>query len=308
MKPSGSLKRTTEFEKAMRIKKEFVTLDLFETAPAPERREISSLCLLSCAKHRFVSAFTVCFFAAASLGLSGCGGSSVKPTVGAITPANINGVSQPVIKSLTVGSGSYFDVTLTNDKSLLGADWTVSCGNALPPGTPLPPGQTVDTTCGYFTPSHTASAPVPSYADNANGIVTYYTAPASPPKAGTVTLYASASADPSQFSTLTLVVAGQPISVAIVASTSPPFILPAGGTMSLTGTLSNDYTVGGGSISWSLSCQSSECGSLSLTKTTSGTAILFTAPSTVPPGNTVTVTATSVTDPAVSNSILITIT
>ena len=237
-----------------------------------------------------------------------CGGGSVKPQVGPITVTDVNGSAQPAITSLTVGSGAYFDVTLLNDRSLLGADWSVSCGSALPPGTPLPPGQTTDTSCGYFTPIHTASAPVPAYAQNANGIVTYYTAPAAPPKAGTVTLYASSSADHSQFSALTLVVAGQPVTVAIVASTPPPFTLPAGGTMSFTGTLSNDYTVGGGSITWSLVCQSSGCGSLSATKTTSGTAVTYTAPATVPTGNTVTVTATSVTDPTVSTSVIVTIT
>jgi hypothetical protein len=220
----------------------------------------------------------------------------------------MNGVAQPAIKTLTVGGGTYLDVTLTNDKSLLGADWSVSCGSALAPGSPLPPGQTVDTSCGYFTPIHTASAPVPSYSDSASGIVTYYTAPSAPPKAGTVTLYASSSADHSQFSALSLVIAGEPISVAIVASTAPPFTLSASGTMSLTGTLSNDYTVGGGSLSWSLSCGSSDCGSLSAAKTASGTAVTYTAPTTIPTGNTVTVTATSVTDPTESNSIIITIT
>jgi hypothetical protein len=242
------------------------------------------------------------------MGLSGCGGTSIKPQVGSITVTDLNGAAQPAIKSLTVGGGSYFDVTLTNDKSLLGADWTVICGSALPPGTPLPTGQTIDTSCGYFTPIHTASAPIPAYAENADGIVTYYTAPAAPPKAGTVTLYVSATADHSQFSALTLVIQGQPISVGIVASTAPPFTLPVGETMSLTGTLSNDYTVGGGSLSWSLSCQSSDCGTLGATRTSSGTAVTYTAPAAVPAGSTVTVTATSVTDPTVSNSIIITIT
>jgi hypothetical protein len=260
------------------------------------------------ASRRLGRTFVFCFSVAICGGLSGCGGGPEKPQVGAITPTDINGVAQPAIKSLTVGSGTYLDVTLINDKDLTGADWTVSCGSALPPGTPLPPGQTVDTSCGYFTPIHTASAPVPSYAENADGIVTYYTAPATPPKSGTVTLYASASADHSQFSSLTLVIQGQPISVGIVASTPPPFALSVSGTISLTGTLSNDYTVGGGSISWSLSCQSSDCGSLSATKTTSGAPITFTAPTAIPTGNTVTVTATSVTDPTVSNSILVTIT
>jgi len=307
--------RMTGLEKAMRMRKEFDIVELCGIAPSPEAGKVSFPRLLSRTNQRSVRAFVLCFSAAVCLGLAGCGGTSVKPQVGAITVADINGVAQSAIKSLTVGSGTYLDVALTNDKSLLGADWTVSCGSALAPGTPLPPGQTVDTSCGYFTPIHTASCTtsgtstcIPSYLTSATGYVTYYTAPAAPPKAGTVTLYASSSADHSQFSALSLVIAGEPISVAIVASTAPPFTLPAGETMSLTGTLSNDYTVGGGSINWSLSCQSSDCGSLSATKTTSGTAVTFTAPSTVPTGNTVTVTATSVTDPTESNSIIITIT
>ncbi|WP_446744591.1 hypothetical protein [Silvibacterium acidisoli] len=249
-----------------------------------------------------------CLLLAICLGSFGCGSDSEKPAVGSITVTDVNGSEQPAIKSLTAGSGTYLDVALTNDTAHLGADWTVICGDALPPGTPLPPGQTVDTSCGSFTPVHTASAPVPSYALNANGIVTYYTAPATPPSSGTVTLYAAASADHSRFSALTLVIAGQPISVGIVASTPPPFTLSTSSTMSLTGTLSNDYTAGGGNISWSLACQSSDCGSLSATTTKSGTAINYTAPANVPMGNTVTVTATSVTNPAVSDSIVITIT
>ncbi len=292
----------------MSIRKNFETSDSCRIAFTPETGRVFFRRLLSGTNQGLVRAFVLCFSLAASLGFSGCGGSSVKPQVLAITPTDANGVQQPAITSLTVGSGTYLDVTLTNDKDLLGADWTVTCSSALPPGTPLPPGQTIDTSCGYFTPIHTASAPVPEYAENADGIVTYYTAPASPPTSGTVTLYASASADHSQFSALTVVIAGQPISLGIVASTPPPFTLAVNGTMSFTGTLSNDYTVGGGSIGWSLSCQSSACGSLSAASTKSGTAITFTAPATVPTGNTVTVTATSVTDPAVSYSIIITIT
>ncbi len=307
--------RMTGLEKAMRIRKELEAFESHRIVFGLEAVSASFTRLLSGTKQGFIRTFFFCLSAVACLGFFGCGSSSVKPDVGPITVTDVNGGNpQPAIKSLTVGGGTYLDVTLTNDKSLLGADWTVSCGNALPPGTPLPPGQTVDTSCGSFSPNHTMSCTpsgtpscIPSYSSSAAGYVTYYSAPAAPPKAGTVTLYASSSTDHSRFSALTLVIAGQPISVGIVASTPPPFTLAVSGTMSLTGTLSNDYTVGGGSISWSLSCQSSDCGSLGATKTTNGTAITFTAPATVPTGNTVTVTATSVTDPTVSNSIIITI-
>lgn len=293
----------TGLEKAMKIRKKIEATDGYWSTEM-----VAFLRFHSEGNKRLLRTVAFCFSAAVCLGFCGCGGSSVKPQVGAITVTDLNGVAQSSIKSLTVGGGTYLDVTLTNDKNLLGADWTVSCSSELAPGTPLPTGETVDTSCGYFTPIHTASAPVPDYATSADGIVTYYTAPAAPPTSGTVTLYASASADHSVFSSLTLVIAGKPIAVAIVASTSSPFTLAADGTMSLTGTLSNDYTVGGGSLSWSLSCGSSDCGSLSSTKTITGTTITYTAPATIPTGNTVTVTATSVTDSTVSDSIIITIT
>src|ERR1700744_4218050 len=173
----------------MRIRKEFEASDSCRIAFTRETRKVSRIALLSDVGQRLASTF--CFSIAMCLIFSGCGSGPVKPQGGSIAVTDANGVAQPAIKSLTVGSGTYLDVKLTNDEGLLGADWTVTCGSALPPGTPLPPGQTIDTSCGYFTPIHTASAPVPVYAENADGIVTYYTAPATPPKAGTVTLYAS---------------------------------------------------------------------------------------------------------------------
>jgi hypothetical protein len=247
-------------------------------------------------------------FAVACLALSGCVGTSVKPQVGAIATTNIDGVAQTSVASLTVSNGMYLDATVTNDKQLLGVDWTVSCGSELPVGTPLPTGETIDTSCGYFTPAHTASAPVPSYATTGTGIVTYYTAPAAPPTGGTVTLYAKSTSDPSRFSSLVLSVDGLPITIAIVASSASPYSLDVNGTISLTGVLSNDYTVGGGSVNWMVTCSSSACGSFSATKTLTGVATTYTAPATVPsPTDTVTITATSVTDSTKSTTATITI-
>ncbi len=156
--------RMTGLEKAMRIRNDIAISDSRRIVFRTETGKVSFLRLLSGTSQRFVRTFVLCFSAAVSLAFSGCGATSVKPDVGSITVTDINGVSQPAIKSLTVGGGTYLDVALANDKDLLGADWTVSCGSALPPGTPLPPGQTIDTSCGYFTPIHTASAPVPAYA------------------------------------------------------------------------------------------------------------------------------------------------
>jgi len=139
--------------------------------------------------------------------VSGCAsGSSLRPQVGAITVTDATGNPLPAIIALTAGQGAYMEVSIAHDGSLLGANWSVTCQSALPPGTPLPPGETEDTSCGIFTPMHTMGGPVPSYATSGAGYVTFYTAPAAPPKGGTVTLYASSTSDPSRSASLTLAI------------------------------------------------------------------------------------------------------
>lgn len=224
--------------------------------------------------------------------MSGCTSSpaNAKVQVGSIVFTDANGKqlsSTPT--SMMVGTTAYVDVTVTNDSSLLGVDWTVACGSAQ---TTLPVGE-IDTSCGTFVPIHTASAPVPSYATSGSGIVVLYTAPSSPPKDGVVTLYAAATADHSRFSSVTLTIGGLPISIAFAPA--PPASLAVSGTTSLKAVVTNDYVAGG--VNWSVSCGSSACGSFSSTETASGVATTYTAPSSIPTGSSVTVTATSATDP-----------
>ena len=147
----------------------------------------------------------IVLLAVAAAMVTGCS-DTTKPQVGAITFTSANGVAQSALTTVTAGQGAYLEVTITHDIALLGANWSVTCESALPPGTPLPPGQTEDTSCGTFAPLHTISGPVPSYATSGTGYVTFYTAPAAPPKGGTVTLYASSTTDPSQSSSLTLTI------------------------------------------------------------------------------------------------------
>jgi hypothetical protein len=139
--------------------------------------------------------------------VSGCtSGSSLRPQVGAITFTDATGNPLPAIIALTAGRGAYMEVSIAHDNSLLGANWSVTCKSALAPGTPLPPGETEDTSCGIFTPLHTMSGPVPSYAASGAGYVTFYTAPPATPKGGTVTLFAASTSDPSQYSSVTLTI------------------------------------------------------------------------------------------------------
>ncbi len=193
---------------------------------------------------------------------------------------------------------------VANDTALLGVDWTVSCASALPVGTPLPPGQVVDTSCGFFTPAHTIAGPLPGYAVNGAGYVTFYTAPAAPPKGGTVTLYAAATADHTRYSVVTLTINGLPI--AINFAQVPPATLAVNSTAQFQVALSNDYNAAG--ANWTVSCGSSNCGSFSPAQTASGIATTYTAPATAPAGGSVTITATSVADATKSVSATVGIT
>jgi hypothetical protein len=137
--------------------------------------------------------------------LSGCGTNpSSKPQVGPIAFTDANGNPVAATAMLKTGQGIYLDVVVGNDPQMLGVNWTVTCSSQLPPGTPLPPGQTVDESCGFFTPPHTLSAPVPITASNGTGIVTFYQAPAAQPNPAIVTLYASSALDPTKFTSITL--------------------------------------------------------------------------------------------------------
>jgi hypothetical protein len=255
------------------------------------------------------------FVAAALMVASSCtSGSSVsniqvKPIV--FTDANGTQLPQTAYPtSLTVSHGTHVDVTVVNDPQLLGADWSVYCGSALPPGSPLPPGETQDESCGTFTPAHTTScipdgttSCMPSYLTSASGYVAVYTAPAAPPKQGTVTLYAAATSDPSKFSSVTLTIGGLPISVGFAPA--PPSTMRAGASSAFRVVLNNDDTNAG--VNWTVICGSSDCGSFDPVQTTSGVTTTYTAPATVPTGDTVQVTATSSADPTKSVSAKITI-
>jgi len=139
--------------------------------------------------------------------VSGCSSSSTPVQVESITFTDVNGktlTSQPT--TLSVGQTVWASVDLINDPELLGVDWTVYCGSALSPGTPLPTGQTEDTSCGSFTPTHTLGGPKPDYVKSPSGYIALYAAPLSVPKQGTVTIYATATKDRSKVSSVTLTI------------------------------------------------------------------------------------------------------
>ncbi|HXN51157.1 MAG TPA: hypothetical protein VN943_04410 [Candidatus Acidoferrum sp.] len=135
--------------------------------------------------------------------------------------------------------------------------------------------------CGSFTPAQTAS-----------GTTTTYTAPANVPSGGSVTITATSVSDTTKSATASVTItAPPPISVAI--TTAPPASMHTNDTTSVTATVSNDPANKG--VTWSCA-PSASCGSFTPTQTASGTATTYTAPAAVPPGGSVTVTATAVSD------------
>jgi hypothetical protein len=239
--------------------------------------------------------------------LCGCSSGSTKAQVEGVTFTDIDGTAlKTPPTSLTVGQGTYVDVMLTGDSQLLGADWSVVCGSAPLPGTPLPPGQTQDQSCGTFTPAHTMSGPIPSYVTNAvvSGYVALYVAPSAPPKQGVVTLYASATADHSRNATVTLTIGGQTIAVGFAPA--PPATMQVSASVQFKAALDNDVTNAG--VRWSLICGSADCGFFGPVETLSGVITTYVAPATIPAGGTVRVIATSVADPTKAASATISIT
>lgn len=240
---------------------------------------------------RYLRIQTIVLLMAAGVVLSGCASNSSKVQVGPIAFTDADGSElSGTHTSMTVSTTTYVDVAVSNDTALLGVDWTVSCGSE--DTTTRTTTTNVDDSCGTFSPVHTASAPVPSYATSGSGVVTLYTAPSSPPSGGMVTLHATSTADHSRTSSVTMAIGGLPITIAFAPT--PTFSLAVNGTASIKAVVTNDYA--GGGVNWSVACESISCGSFSAAKTASGVATTYTAPLSAPSGNAVEITATSATD------------
>jgi hypothetical protein len=182
----------------------------------------------------------------------------------------------PTSANVQAGAKAQLTATVTNDGGNNGVNWTISCSAA---------------PCGSVSPTATA-----------NGSATTYTAPASPPPSLlTVTLTATSVSDGTKTASATVTVPVVTVSVIPSAAT-----VKVGASAQFSAAVTNDVASNG--VIWSVSCSSSSCGSVSPKATASGADTTYTAPSTQIVGNlTVTLTATSVTDPAASASATITV-
>jgi predicted small lipoprotein YifL len=204
---------------------------------------------------------------------------SVSATVSITTSANITVTFSPAPPlTLNQGAQTTLSVTIANDTQNKGADWTVTCGGS---------------NCGSFNPTHTAS-----------GATTTYTAPASVPPGNTVTITAASTTSPTQTASATVTIVN-PNPISITLTQAPPSSLEASSQATVSATVTNDSQNKG--VDWTVSCSGSSCGSFSPTHTASGVTTVFTAPASVPAGNTVTIIATSTADPTKSVSASVTI-
>jgi hypothetical protein len=200
--------------------------------------------------------------------------------------------------SLPTGGKASVSATVSNDPaSGGGVDWAVACT----PG--------VNGDCGTFSSGlptdHTAS-----------GVATTYTAPKVIPAgspAGNVTITATSHANPASFSTATIpITASTAISIKFAAADTPPVTLTTLATANLAAVVTNDNVNPPNGVDWTVTCGSTgagACGSFSLNPahTASNVVIIYTAPPSVPTGNTVTIIATSTADPTQSVSATVTI-
>jgi hypothetical protein len=181
--------------------------------------------------------------------------------------------------SLNTSATANMTATVTSDPGTAGVDWTVTCGSA---------------SCGSFNPTHTAS-----------GVQTTYTAPPTVPTGNTVTIKAASTTQASVNVSAPVTITLPPLQ--IIFFQSPPNSLAVNATTNLSVTISNDPGTAG--ADWTVTCgNAGACGSFNLTHTASGVQTTYTAPSSVPTGNTVTIkaTATSNPNPLVSAQVTIT--
>lgn len=191
--------------------------------------------------------------------LVGCGGGSSSGGGG-------GGGSNPISVSFSTAPPSWLQVsktapvaaTVANDSSNKGVDWSCTPASA----------------CGSLNPTHTAS-----------GAATTYTAPAAVPSGGKVKITAASTSDNTKS------VAGSVTISTIAFSQAPPKSLQTNSKANVAATVASDSQQNGG-VDWTCTPANS-CGSFNPAHTASGVATSYTAPSSVPSGNKVTITATS---------------
>lgn len=176
-------------------------------------------------------------------------------------------LTTPPPASIAAGQSFGVQATTLNDSSNGGVVWSVACGSA---------------SCGSFNPT-----------TSQNGSQVTFTAPPQVLTGAAVVLTATSVADPSKSASATVAIVASALSVSVNPAAIYVATSGAGNRVLITATVMNDPL--GGGVSWSLSCGSSDCGSITR-QTASGVPATYIGPNSIPAGNMVTLTATSMSD------------
>jgi hypothetical protein len=187
---------------------------------------------------------------------------------------SIGTVPTPTPASLNVLGTLSLQASVLNDHG--GVNWSCTPGNA-------------PATCGSFSASSSPS-----------GEIVGYTAPSTVPSSPVV--ITATLADNSSVSASTSAITITNITITLSAV---PTSLQVSATQSITATVANDADNAG--VTWSC-VPLGACGTFSSSTSASGAPVTYSAPANVPQGNTVTITASSVTDGSVFASVTVTIT
>ena len=206
------------------------------------------------------------------------GQSSVPPP----PPSPISVSVSPSTTSLAPSGTQAFTATVSNDPAGKGVTWTLSCATT--------------NDCGSI-------SGVSSSSGSGGGVI--YTAPAAVPSS-TVTLTATSVDDTSKSASAAITITANP-AITVGVSPTTASLATGGATQTFTATVQNDSQNRG--VTWALSgvnCNGATCGSVSPTSSASGAAVTYTSPAKA--AGPVTLSATSVSNNAVSASATITLT
>lgn len=174
----------------------------------------------------------------------------------------------PVTYNVAASGTANFTATITNDVKNSGVTWSCSpadCGGS-----------------GSFIPATTSS-----------GTATTYTAPAAAPASAVVTIIATSVTDGTTSGSATATISASPV-ISVAMTRTVPTSLAESKTATLAATVTGDSTNAG--VDWTATCGSSAsgaCGTFNPGTTNSGSTTTYTAPTSLPPTNPVTITATS---------------
>lgn len=210
-------------------------------------------------------------------GLAGCGLPNLPTITQPTQPISVLFIEAPPA-SMAVNASATVYAAVENSPSNSQVNYSISCAGA--------------NACGAFSASDELGAVV-------------YTAPSTIPSSATVTITATAAADATK-SVSAIVKITPPLAISVSFQSPIPASLQVNSVVSFAAVIQND-TSANPQVEWTVTCGGASCGSFNPTETSNEAATGYTAPSAIPTGNTVTVTATSVTDPTKSVSATITI-